>query len=455
MSATNVKRILVLGGGFGGVYAALRLQKKLKDMPEVEITLVSRDNFFLFTPMLHEVAASDLELTDIVCPIRSLLKRVKFYCGEVEAIDLVAKRVSVSHGYERHHHELEYDCLLIALGSTTNYFNLPGVQERALTMKSLADAIHLRNTLISHLEEADAECTADRGALMTFVVAGGGFAGIETIASVNDFVRDSLRFYPHIDESHLRMVVVHPGEVILPELGPELGRYAQQKLGERGIEILTNMKVDCVTDDWVTLSDGQQIPCNTLIWTAGTAPHPIVGSLPCKCDRGRVVVNEFLEVPQWPGVWAVGDAVVVPDKRTGIPHPPTAQHAMREGRVAADNIVAAIRGSQKKPFDFATLGQLAAIGHRTGVARIFGLKFSGFIAWWLWRTIYLSKLPTLERKVRVALNWTLDLLFPKDLVQFMGVRAATASHTRHDEEHGHAPSPSGRANAEASAIAVA
>jgi NADH dehydrogenase len=189
-----------------------------------------------------------------------------------------------------------------------------------------------------------------------------------------------------------------------------------------------------------------------LIWTAGTAPHPIVGSLPCKCDRGRLTVNEFLEVPEWPGVWAVGDAAVVPDKRTGKPHPPTAQHAMREGRVAADNIIAAIRGSVKKPFEFTTLGQLAAIGHRTGVASIFGLKFSGFIAWWLWRTIYLSKLPTLERKVRVAINWTLDLLFPKDLVQFMGVRTAAVSHTRHDDEHGHALSSTARATVPAVAV---
>jgi NADH dehydrogenase len=455
MSTPNAKRILILGGGFGGVYAALRLQKKLQRRPDVEITLVSRDNFFLFTPMLHEVAASDLEVTDIVCPIRSLLKHVKFYCGEVDAIDLSTRRVSVLHGYEQHRHTLEYDYLLIALGSTTNFFNLAGVQERAITMKSLADAIHLRNTLISHLEEADTECAAGRRALMTFVVAGGGFAGIETIASVNDFVRDSLRFYPGIDPAHVKMIVVHPGDTILPELGPELGSYAQEKLGRRGIEILTKVKVAAVTDDTVTLSDGRDIPCNTLIWTAGTAPHPIVGSLPCKCDRGRLTVNEFLEVPQWPGVWAVGDAALVPDKRAGKPHPPTAQHAIREGRVAADNIVAAIRGSAKREFNFVTLGQLAAIGHRTGVARIFGVKFSGFVAWWLWRTIYLSKLPTLERKVRVAINWTLDLLFPKDLVQFMGVRTPVVSHANHDEEHGHAPAATVPTSSKPAALAVA
>jgi len=274
---------------------------------------------------------------------------------------------------------------------------------------------------------------------MTFVVAGGGFAGIETIASVNDLVRDSLRFYPHIDPSDVKMLVVHPGDVILPELGPELGAYAQQKLRDRGIEIVTNAKVACATDEGVTLSDGRHVPCRTLIWTAGTAPHPIVASLPCPCDRGRVRVNEFLEVESWPSVYAVGDCAVVPDKRTGKPHPPTAQHALREGRVAADNVLAALRGTRKKPFDFVTLGQLAAIGYRTGVAKVFGLKFSGFVAWWLWRTIYLSKLPSLEKKIRVAINWTLDLCFPKDLVQFLGVGHAPVSHTDHPDEHSHAP----------------
>jgi len=446
------KKILILGGGFGGVYAALRLQKKLARDADVEITLVGRENFFLFTPMLHEVAASDLEVTDIVTPIRSLLKHANFYCGDVDAIDLPNKCVTVSHGYEPHSHTLHYDFLILALGSTTNFFKLPGVEENAVTMKSLADAIRLRNLLIDHLEEADTECASEsRGGLMTFVVAGGGFAGIETIASVNDFVRDSLKFYPYVRPADVKVIVAHPGDVILPELGPELGAYAQGKLRERGIEVLTRTKVSAATAQGVTLSDGRHVPCRTLIWTAGTAPHPILGTLPCRCDRGRVVVNEFLEVEGWPGVYAVGDCAVVPDARTGKPHPPTAQHALREGRVAADNLVAAIRGGRKKPFDFVTLGQLAAIGHRTGVAKVFGLKFSGFIAWWLWRTIYLAKLPSLEKKVRVAISWTLDLLFPRDLVRFMGAAHAPVSHTDHEDEHTHA----GAVASEGRALAVA
>jgi NADH dehydrogenase len=433
-------RILVLGGGFAGVYAALRLQKRLGRKEDVEITLVSRENFFLFTPMLHEVAAGDLDPVDIVSPIRALLPRVNFVCGDIERIDLQQRRVTVAHGYERHAHDLPYDHVVLALGSVTNFFKLPGVEERSLTMKSLGDAIHLRNRLIAHMEEADAEHEDpdEVRALLTVVVAGGGFAGIETIAGVNDFVRESLRFYPHLSEEMVRMVVVHPGDIVLPELGPDLGAYAQRKLVKRGIEIRTNVKVAAADDHGVRLTDGTVIPTRTVVWTAGTAPHPLVGMLPCACERGRIKVDQFLQVPDWPGVWAIGDCACIPDARNpGKSHPPTAQHAVREAKVAADNIVAAIRGEAKRSFDFALIGQLAAIGRRTGVAKVFGIKFSGFIAWWLWRTIYLAKLPRFEKKLRVAIDWTMDLLFPKDLVQYSGERADGVSHILHDELHGH------------------
>jgi len=433
MSGEAKKHILILGGGFGGIYAARRLDKALGRDPKIEITLVNRDNFFLFTPMLHEVAAGDLEITDIVSPIRELVRYVNFFCGEAESIDLDSKRVTVSHGYVRHSHELSYDYLIIALGSTTNFFKLPGVQENAITMKSLGDAIHLRNRLVSHLEEANTECAAkDREGLLTFVVAGGGFAGIETIASVNDLVRDSLRFYKQIDPKMVRVVVVHPGETILPELGPELGAYAQTKLAARGVEIRTKCRVTHADQDSVTLSDGTMIRTRTLIWTAGVLPHMILSTLPCDRDKGRIKVSEFLEVERWPGVWALGDAALVSDPRTGGFYPQTAQHAIREAKTVADNLVSAIRGGSRQPFRFKTIGQLASIGHRTGVARILGVKFSGFVAWWLWRTIYLGKLPRLEKKIRVAIAWTLDILFPKDLVQFQTVRAPTISREEHE-----------------------
>ncbi len=226
----------------------------------------------------------------------------------------------------------------------------------------------------------------------------------------------------------IRVVLVHPGALILPELGEKLGVYAQKKLSERGVEIKVNTRVTGVSDRGVELSDGTLIKTNTLVWTAGTSPNPMLGTLSCKKERGRLLVNEYLELPEWPGVWALGDCALVPDPKTGQYYPPTAQHALREGKVLAQNITATIRGSKKKAFSFSTIGQLAAIGKRTGVANILGINFSGFIAWWLWRTIYLSKLPRFEKKLRVMFDWSLDLLFSKDLVQFTTFRAPTVSH---------------------------
>ena len=420
-------RVVVLGGGFGGLHTALHLEKMVGRDPDVQITLVSRDNFFLFTPMLHEVAASDLDITHIVSPIRTLLKRCTVFIGDVESVDLAGKRIRVVHGFDRHSHELAYDHLVVGLGSITNFYGLPGLEQRALTMKTLGDAIHLRNRVIATLEEAATECQADADGLLTFVVAGGGFAGVETIAGLNDFVRDALRFYPRIRPERVRMVLVHSGPVILPELGEKLGAYAGRRLTERGIEIITSARVSGVTHEGVELGDGVRIPSRLLVWTAGTSPHPLIHKLPCQLDRGRIVVDATLAVPGWDGAWALGDCAVVPDPATGKPHPPTAQHALREARTAARNIVASIRGGRREPFRFRTIGQLAAIGHRTGVARVFGCNFSGFFAWWLWRTIYLSKLPRFEKKVRVAIDWTLDLIFAKDFVQFLTVRAPAMS----------------------------
>lgn len=413
-------RIVILGGGFGGVYAALHLEKLLARKPEVEICLVSRDNFFLFTPMLHEIAASDLEITNIINPLRKLLRRVKVFVGEVERIDLPDKRVVVSHGhhnYDSHSHRLEYDHLVLALGSISNFFNLPGFAELALTMKSLPDAIQLRARIIRSLENANSECSlGDRQSLLTFVVAGGGFAGVETVAALNDFAREALQFYPNLSERMLRVVLVHPGAAILPELGESLGRYAQRVLAKRGVEIRLNTRAISMTENEVCLTSGPPIPSNTLIWTAGSMPNPLLSSLPALKEGGRVVVNEFLQVSNCPGVWAVGDCAFVPDaRRPGNSHPPTAQHAIRESRVVARNIALSLAGRPPKPFSFRTIGLLASIGRRTGVAQIFGFNFSGFFAWWLWRTVYLCKLPGLDKKVRVAFDWTLDLLFRKDV----------------------------------------
>lgn len=413
------RRVLVLGGGFGGLHTARGLcQRAAKQGVPVDLTLVNRDNFFLFTPMLHEIAASDLDLTHIVSPLRKLLPGVRLFIGEVEEIELRARRVVVSHANGGHRHVLEYDDLVLALGSVSSFFGVPGIQERCISMKSLGDAIALRNRMIEVLEEADFECAArDRSDLLTFLVVGGGFAGLETMGAVNDFLREAMRFYPHLNEEQLRLVLAHGGREVLPEVDASLGAYARRKLIDRGVEIRTETHVTGASEDGVLLSDGTTIRARTIVWTAGTVANPLVATLPCADARGQVEVDEFLRVPGWPGLWALGDCAAVPDRRTGGRHPPTAQHALRQARLLAGNIIAAARDEPLRPFRFRTLGQLAAIGRRAGVASIRGLNFSGFLAWWLWRTIYLFKLPRLERKVRVALDWSLDLLFTKDLVQ--------------------------------------
>ncbi len=432
-------KILILGGGFGGLYTALELEKQFSDDPIIEITLINRENFFLFTPMLHEVAASDLDITTIVSPLRKMLRRTNFFNGEVLSIDLANRQVLVTHGIESSHpHQLVYDHLVLALGSVTNFFGIPGLAERAFTMKSLADAVNLRSRLIEHLEEADFECCpALRQPLLTFVVAGGGFAGVETVAAINDFIHAALPFYGNLSAAAVRVVLVEAAPAILPELGPELGQYALKKLAERGIEFKLNTKVLGMSGQGIELSHGETIHSSILIWTAGTAPNPLLAPLSCAKERGRISVSEYLDVPGLRGVWALGDCASIPDRRTGQPYPPTAQHALREARIVGQNIAASIRGGAKAPFVFSIIGQLAAIGRRTGVARIFGFKFSGFIAWWLWRTIYLSKLPRLEKKLRVTLDWTLDLVFSKDLVQFMPRRADLRS--RESDSQPHAP----------------
>jgi NADH:ubiquinone reductase (H+-translocating) len=323
----NSKRVLILGGGFGGIYAALRLEKLLARHRGLEVKLVTRDNYFLFTPMLPEVAAAELEQSTIVKPLRRLLKRVRSFVGAIEAIDLAARHVTVSHGFDGHTHDLPYDQLVLALGAATNFFNLPGVENSCLTVKTLGDAITIRNQLVTHLEEANSECAAgERQPLLTFVVAGGGFAGVETLGGINDFVREAIRFYPNLHPDYLRFVLVTSDEVILPELNRKLGIYAQRKLARRGVGIITGAKVSAISDGIVELTNGEKIAADTVIWSAGTAPNPLTTALPVPKRNGRIVVDEYLGVEGWPGVWAVGDCALISDSTGGF-YPPTAQHA--------------------------------------------------------------------------------------------------------------------------------
>jgi NADH:ubiquinone reductase (H+-translocating) len=416
-------RILILGGGFAGVEAARYLDRTAAKRANVEVTLVSRDNFILFTPMLHEVVASDLEPPDICNPLRKLLRRVTVVSGEIRTINLAARRVTISYGIRELTRELPFDYLVLALGSETSFLGIPGVAEHALGIKTLRDAVMLRAGVIAMLEAASVEPDPGRRKrMLTFVIVGGGFAGVETVGAINDLARQSLQHYGGIDPREVRVILIHGGPVILPELGEALGVYAQEKLRKRQVEIKLKTRVTAYADGAVHCDNGEAVAADMLVWAGGVSPSPILKDTPFDLERGRVVVDSTLELPRFPGVWAVGDCAAIIDPTSKHPYPPTAQHAIREGRRAAKNICARLNGERATPFVYKAPGQLAAIGRRTGVARIFGLKFSGVVGWVLWRTVYLMKLPRLEKKIRVGLRWVLDVVFERDLAQYINAR---------------------------------
>src|ERR1700757_1391037 len=416
-------RIVIAGGGFAGLYAAMQFDERLARREDVDVTLISDENFILFTPMLHEVASGDLYPGDIINPLRRILRHVKVVEAEVCTVDLAGRIVGCRGGMAERELNFEFDHLLLTLGSETNFFNMDGVRDWSVTMKSLTDAALLRNRMVALLEEASLESDeAARRQSLTFVTAGGGFSGTETTGAVNDFVRETVRYYPQLREELIRAVVVHPGNFLLPELGEELGRYAERKLRERKVEVIKGPRVANYDGLVVTLSDGTSIPTRTLIWTAGVKPSPVIASLGCKTERGRLLVNEDMSVTGVPGLWAAGDCAAVPILNTENFHPPTAQHGLREGVTVAKNIEATILDGSLKPFRYEMMGQLASIGHRTGVAMVFGIKFSGFIAWCFWRSVYLMKLPRLAKKLRVTVSWTLDVFFGREIEQMITLR---------------------------------
>jgi NADH dehydrogenase len=416
-------RIVILGGGFAGVEAARYLDRTIARSSDIEVTLVSRENFTIFTPMLHEVAAGDLEPTHICNPLRRLLRHVTILTGNVEEIDIAKRTVTISYGIAEFRRELTYDHLVLTLGSETNYSTVPGVAEYARGMKSLGDAIMVRAGVLGMLEVASVESDPERRKrMLTVVVVGGGFAGVETIGAINDLTRECLPHYGQIDPGEARVVLVHGGKFLLPELGEALGLYAQEKLRARRVEIKLETTVTGYADGAVHCSDGEIIPAGLLIWAAGVSPSPILKKLPLELAKDRVVVDSTLEVPGHPGVWAAGDCAALADPESKLPYPPTAQHALREGKAIGRNIELRLNGQEPTPFRYKAPGQLAAIGRRTGVARIFGLKFSGIVGFILWRAVYLMKLPRLEKKMRVALQWTLDAIFERDLGQYVTLR---------------------------------
>jgi NADH:ubiquinone reductase (H+-translocating) len=422
------KRIVILGGGFAGMRAAERLEKELQGINSVVVTLVSETNALLFTPMLAEVAGSSLEPSHISTPLRSSLQRTEFIRGFAMDVDLEARTVLVGSRSQSDRdtapRTIPFDHLVFALGSVSNHFGMPNVEKLGLNFKSLSDAIRIRNRVIEMFERSDRELDPlRRRSLLTFVIAGGGFAGVELAGAMNDFAQGILADYPNLSRHDLSIVLVHSGNRILPELSESLARYAQERMEARRVKFRLNTRVADMHPGVVTLGDGE-ILSETLVWTAGTAPNPLLNSLPIEKDkRGAIVVDSALGMPGQPGLWALGDCAAVVDATTDRPCPPTAQFARREAEVLARNIRAHLENRPKERFHFDSLGALCVVGHQTACAELKmpfldkSLRFSGLFAWLLWRGIYLSKLPSAERKIRVLMDWTVELFFPRDIVQ--------------------------------------
>jgi NADH:quinone reductase (non-electrogenic) len=410
-------QVVILGGGFAGVTTAEHLEKKFRDDSTVSFTLISETNSWLFTPMLVEVATSGLEPTHITSPLRTSLKRTRVLRSRVTNIDLKHRQVHLNG--EGPQTRLHYDHLVLALGSVSNYPGNTAVAENALEFKTISDAMCIRNHVIDVFERADAELDPGcRQSLLTFVVAGGGFSGAELAGGLNDFARGIIADYPNLSTDDLRIILVHSRERILPELSESLANYAMQRMRERGVTFKLNARVTDARPGSITLSSAEEIPTETFVWTAGARPNPILKELPVKHDsRGAVLVDRTLAIADYGNVWALGDCASVPDTKPGKTCPPTAQAAIKEAAVLAYNIHASLLCRPLKPFCFKLLGTLCIVGYHTACAEIRGLKFSGLFAWLLWRGVYLSKLPGLERKVRVLTDWTLELFFPRDIVQ--------------------------------------
>ncbi|MEX2381155.1 MAG: FAD-dependent oxidoreductase [Opitutales bacterium] len=411
--------VLILGGGFAGVYCAKTVRKKIGKDPNIRIGIVAEENYMVFQPLLAEVVGASVSPRHVISPIRHLCRKVDVFKGIVEEINLPSRVVRVDTGPFSRRDEIGFDHLVLALGSVVNLSRVPGMPEHAFLLRNVGDAMRLRATIISRFEEANVQRNSSiKKRLLSFVVVGGGYSGVETAGQIIDLFASIHHYYNNIDRRDFRVSLVHSRDQLLPGLVVKLGDYCTQKLRSRGVDVILNQRVKSVTAHSVYLGSGEKIDTSTVISTVGNHPHPVVSRL-CECsdlplEKGRVATNSFLQVDEEKKIWAAGDCAVVP-METGNPAPDNAQFAMREGILLGKNLAAVLRGRKPAPFTFKGIGELASIGHRAAVANIFGYKFSGFFAWWLWRTIYLAKLPRFDRKLRVALDWTLDLFLPRDL----------------------------------------
>ena len=412
------KKILILGGGFAGISVLRELESSFKHDDNIQMTLVNEDNFFLFTPMLPELASGMIRPSAISIPLRMVCKKTEFIQAKISSIDLKSKLVAITRPFDGMVRVLSYDYLVVAMGSTTNFFGNKRIEKHAFTIKTIQDAIGIKTHLIHMLEIADTEKNpALQEKLLTVVVVGAGFAGVETIGELNDFIRDSVKSYYHnINSDNIKMILISASGAILPELGEELGKKAYESLQKAGIRIILNTKAVDAGEDYVFLGNGETIPCDTMIWTAGVTIDAVITQLDCEHKSGRIAVDNYLKISNDDAVFALGDCAAITDIKTGGLYPPTAQHALRQSKIVAHNLKAKISGkSNLKPFNFESKGMMAIIGKRDGIAKISGHSLTGLPAWFVWKTYYLMMLPTFEKKLKVAMDWTVNSLFTRDI----------------------------------------
>lgn len=438
-AAKTRKRIVIVGGGFAGVECARQLESALGGDPGIDLVMINEDNFLLFTPMLPQVVSGMIETRHIVTPIRTICKKTRFFEGRVKGIDPYAKTITVWGGGGAGRLTIHYDFAVVALGSEANFFGMPDVESNAFTMKTLNDAAELRNRVIDMLERAENETDPVlRKHLLNFVVVGAGFAGIETAGELMDLLHDARRHYRSVGKDDVRVVILEALQEILPGFDKDLAAFAKKRMEERGIEFRLQSAVKAFDGEEITVrrlaggvggnsggrpeeenggGDGgdEAIMSKTLIWTAGVTPVNMIKRAMLKTQKGKVIVDDYLEVPEFPGVFAVGDCALFVDPNTGRPVPPTAQLAEAQGKTAAKNLAALIKNREKERFEFKSRGQMAVIGKRSAIASVFGMNMSGFWAWLIWRSVYLSKISSGEKKIRVLLDWMIDLFFNRDI----------------------------------------
>ncbi|MFP4673065.1 MAG: FAD-dependent oxidoreductase [Opitutales bacterium] len=419
MEKTIDLELAILGGGFAGVYCGKSLAKIATRGNPRRIGLIADENHMVFQPMLPEVASASISPRHVVNPIRHLCRGLEIYKATIKSIDLKNKELTLRPGPFSPDFVIRFRHLVVALGAQVDVSRVPGMPEHAYLMQNVGDAMKLRATVISRFEEANlVSDPVRRRRLLTFVVVGGGYSGVETAGQILDLFQGINQYYSNIGPEDFQVHLIHSRDHLLPTLSKKLGKYAEAKLRRRGLNVILNKRVKALTANRVFLDDDTGIDSNTAVSTVGTKPHALVTQLAedagLETSRGRIVTRNTLQAPGYDWLWAAGDCAAVP-LPDGGESPPTAQFAMRQGKLLGKNVAAFLQSKPMRPFSFEGLGELAAIGHRTAVAEVLGFKFSGFIAWWMWRTVYLAKLPGLDRKLRVVIDWTLDLFFPRDI----------------------------------------